>query len=264
MGSPECNQFLIDPTASNMGAPLALVLTLMVGSTLAQSELKDSLKNCLGSGSNKDLNTCLRELAESLRPYMTTGLPEYNIPRTEPMYFDNVVLLIDRPPVNLTATFTKTNVRGLQQFQINSVNADLTRQTINLDMTIPKLESEGTYRMKGLAFVLEVDSMGPFEVKMQDVRVTGTTQLVNRNGRLIVVDDPTIKVVPGKLRVRFQNLFGAQGKQFAKIVHEFINEDSQTFLKDFGPQIQSQVGGMLRGLYNSAVEEIDPSVFGLN
>merc|ERR1712121_528192 len=98
MGSPECNQFLIDPPASNMRAPLAL------------SELKDSLKNCLGSGSNKDLNTCLRELAESLRPYMTTGLPEYNIPRTEPMYFDNVVLLIDRPPVNLTATFTKTNV----------------------------------------------------------------------------------------------------------------------------------------------------------
>merc|ERR1711962_229320 len=256
-------QFLVCPQQTNMRAQLALVFRLL-GSGLAQSELKDSLRLCLDSGNNKDLNTCPEELAESLRPYMTTGIPEYNIPKTEPMYFTKAVLKINKGPVNLTSTFTDTEVRGLQAFQLNGVKADLRAQTITMDMVIPRLESKGSYAMKGIVFVLAVDSADTFEVKMEDVRVVGTTQLVKQNGRLIVVDDPVIKVTPAKLDVNFRNLFGPEGKKFAQTVHQFINEDSQTFLDDFGPQISSQVGGMLRGLYNSAVREIDPSVFGLN
>ncbi len=45
------------------------------------------------------------ELAESLRPYMTTGLPEYNVPPTEPMFIDKVALSLKRPPVNVKVDF---------------------------------------------------------------------------------------------------------------------------------------------------------------
>jgi hypothetical protein len=48
-----------------------------------QAEIQSSLKACLQS---EDLNSCLANLVEKLRPYMKTGLPDFNIPKTEPMF----------------------------------------------------------------------------------------------------------------------------------------------------------------------------------
>jgi hypothetical protein len=36
---------------------------------------------------------------------MRTGLPDYNVPPTEPMYIDEVTLRLQRPPVNVKVEF---------------------------------------------------------------------------------------------------------------------------------------------------------------
>jgi len=99
---------------------------------------------------------------------------------------------------------------------------------------------------------------------MKNAVVKISTQFVVRSGKLAIVEDPKIEVQSADLKVNFKNLFGSEGKNFAEIVHEFINQDSDKFIKDFSPQLAKQVGTMVRNLYNEAIKEIDPSVFGLN
>lgn len=122
------------------------------------------LSNCLNSGD--ELDTCLAQLAEELRPYMSTGLPDYNLPKTEPMFLDNVVIKLSKPPIDVTAIFTDSTVNGLSGFKLNSIHADTSSQSILLKMTIPLLSAAGDYSMTGNAIVTIDDSNGPYQVKI--------------------------------------------------------------------------------------------------
>jgi hypothetical protein len=244
---------------------LAVFAVLLVHGATAQSELKGSLARCLGnSGSNADLNRCLAELAEKLRPYMKVGLPDYNIPATEPMFIPRVDLRVEQPPMNLSLRFTETYVNGLSSFNLDKVDTDLNSRNVLTVLSVPSLSVNGNYRMKGNAFITQVDSADTFTMKMKNAVVKISTQFVVRSGKLAIVEDPKIEVQSADLKVNFKNLFGSEGKNFAEIVHEFINQDSDKFIKDFSPQLAKQVGTMVRNLYNEAIKEIDPSVFGLN
>ncbi len=76
---------------------------------------------------------------------------------------------------------------------------------------------------------------------MENVEVEILSTLTQENGRLLIKEDPLITVVVGKLNVNFENLFGGKTPEFAKVIHQFVNNDSKAFTKDFGPQITQQV-----------------------
>ena len=76
---------------------------------------------------------------------------------------------------------------------------------------------------------------------MENVEVEIRSTLTQENGRLLIKDDPIITVDVGKLTVNFENLFGGKTPQFAEVIHQFVNNDSKAFAKDFGPQITQQV-----------------------
>jgi hypothetical protein len=234
---------------------------LLVGLVAGQQEIKGTLGRCINSGTN--INTCLAEAAESLRPYMTTGLPDYNVPPTEPMFIDKVALALKRPPVDVKVDFEDVVATGLSTFILNGVRADKNAKTINLDMTVPTLSVTGKYEMTGKAFVIIKDSFGPFKVDLTDANVKMATKLKIQNGRLLVDGEPDIKVKVGKLNVKLENLFGGKTPQLARTITQFLNNDSDRFIEDFGPQITSQIARLAVNVYNEAVQDIDPSVFGL-
>eukprot|EP00088_Acartia_fossae_P026634 TRINITY_DN27474_c0_g1_i12.p1 TRINITY_DN27474_c0_g1~~TRINITY_DN27474_c0_g1_i12.p1 ORF type:complete len:257 (-),score=53.46 TRINITY_DN27474_c0_g1_i12:116-850(-) len=235
---------------------------LIIGFTLGQQELKGSLSSCINGGSN--INTCLAQLAERLRPYMRQGLPDYGVPPTEPMFIDEVTLSLKRPPVDVKVEFKDTTVTGLSSFRLNSVRADKISKTISLNMTVPSMNTNGQYKMTGKAFVVIKDSEGPFTVDMKEVNVKMDTQLKVQNGRLLVDGEPRVKVKVGDLNVKLSNLFGGKTPQLARTITQFLNNDSDRFIEDFGPQITSQVSRLAVNVYNTAVQDIDPTVFGLS
>merc|ERR1712032_507567 len=61
-----------------------------------QLELRNFLGNCVNSGTN--LDSCLLQLADKLKPYMKTGIPSLNIPKTDPMDVVNGKLRIVQDP----------------------------------------------------------------------------------------------------------------------------------------------------------------------
>merc|ERR1711973_577189 len=185
------------------------VVLLLVAYTNAQQELKGSLSACINSGSN--INSCLKKLAERLRPYMRSGLPDYGVPPTEPMFLDRIQLKLAKPPIDVTVTFE--------------------------DITVPELNAEGRYAMTGQAFVKVDDSIGPYSVELSEVNAILSVKLTKQNGRLIIQQDPVVDVKIGKLNVNLENLFGGKTPQFARAITKFINEESDEFIKDFGPQI---------------------------
>merc|ERR1711936_458705 len=86
-----------------------------------QVELRSFLGNCVNGGTN--LDSCLLQLADKLRPYMKTGIPSLNIPKTDPMDIDRIAFQLKNPLGVVTVKFTQNMVEGLSTHTINSIRA---------------------------------------------------------------------------------------------------------------------------------------------
>merc|ERR1711973_505926 len=199
--------------------------------------IKNDFKQCVSSG--QDLNGCLRSLADAIKPYMTTGIPELGIPRADPLFIDEIAFDLKNPIIDVHVEFTDNQITGLSNHQLLDISADKEARTIEMKMFIPASKSVGKYVMEGKVAVLQLDRYAPADYETD---FTNTT-------------------VSGKAQLKMDNLFNGQADQLAKTVDKFLNQNTDKFIKDFQPAIAKSVSGFLRGFYNSAVSQIDVSVF---
>ena len=240
---------------------LATLLLSLLGVN-GQLELQSFLKDCLNEG--KDLNTCLVEMAEKLRPFMKTGIPELNIPQTEPMVIEKIGFQLKSPLGTVDTEFTKNSVAGLSDHEVRKVEADKQARTLAVEIFIPRAQATGLYHMAGTLGPLELDETLPpaaYTSTFTGVLVSGVAKLAEQNGKLVIVGDPEVEVNVNGLNVQMDNLFGGSANGLAKVVLKFVNKESDKFVKDFQPEIAKQVASLIKGFFNSALKNIPLSTF---
>merc|ERR1711971_1241816 len=84
------------------------------------------------------LATRLLQLANKLKPYMTTGIPSLNIPKTDPMDIDRISFQLRNPLGVVTVDFTDNTVEGLSNHNINSIKANKEAKTLAMEIFVPK------------------------------------------------------------------------------------------------------------------------------
>merc|ERR1712198_184384 len=217
------------------------ILVVLISATVngQVDRIKNDFKQCVSSG--QDLNGCLRSLADAIKPYMTTGIPELGIPRADPLFIDEIAFDLKNPIIDVHVEFTDNQITGLSNHQLLDMSADKEARTIEMKMFIPASKSVGKYVMEGKVAALQLDRYAPadYETDFTNTTVSGKAHL----------------------NIKMDNLFNGQADQLAKTVDKFLNQNTDKFIKDFQPAIAKSVSGFLRGFYNSAVSQIDVSVF---
>jgi len=227
-----------------------------------QKDLEGSISTCLSKKGNS-LDSCLLELSELLRTYMTLGLPEYNVPPTEPMKLDYVPLHLMNKLINVSLEFSDTTVQGLSSFVLLNVTANKEENTIYTHLIVPQLRTRGDYRIQGrIGPLLLDDTSSQYKVDMEDVEVHVFVRLTLKNGKPFIENEPEISIPQiGDLDIELDGLFEGKPK-LKEFAQNFIN-DSDKFIEDFGPQISKQIGELATGVYNAAIADLSPSLFGL-
>jgi len=242
---------------------------LVVSQTTAQSnDLQGSLGRCIGQDAQRR-DQCLVELAEKLRPFMTTGITigGVEVPKTEPMFIPKVNLELKVPGlVDIKNELTSILVTGLSKFNLKSVTSEKRNNEglIHTNISIPALVVIGDANIEGNVanIVFDKTKRGSIKVDLTDIDVSVVLRMINRNGRLVIVDDPEIETEIGNMKIKFDKLFPGQ---FGTTVESFFNDkkNNKKFIKDFKPQIQKQIGSLAKNVYNAAVKDVDASVFDL-
>merc|ERR1712037_643915 len=208
-----------------------------------QLELRSFLGNCVNGGTN--LDSCLLQLADKLRPYMKTGIPSLNIPKTDPMDIDRIAFQLKNPLGVVTVKFTENTVEGLSTHTINSIRANKAAKTLSMEIFVPKATARGLYHMQGVLGPLELDESlapAPYTTSFTGTTVSGVAKMDGLNGQL-------------------ENLFGGEADGLAKVVLRFVNKESDKFIKDFQPEIAKQVSQLIKTFFNSALDNIPVSTF---
>merc|ERR1711962_798457 len=241
---------------------LLLVSLICVSGQLETLELKNLLTNCLNSGNN--LNTCLIRLGEKLKPYMKTGIPSLNIPRTEPMEIERIEFALKSPIGTVQTEFTDNTVTGLSDHEVLYVDANTALKTISMKIKVKNAVARGDYHMSGELGPLLLDETLPkekYQTKFLGTTVEGVASLAINGGKLEIVDEPDVTVAVEGLEVDMENLFGGSSPRLADLVLRVVNKDSQKFIQDFQPEIRKQVSKLIKGFFNSALANIPSELF---
>jgi len=76
---------------------------------------------------------------------MATGIPELGMPPLDPIHLE----LIDFKFFNMTIEFVDVDMEGFKTFTLEKSTVDRTGRSWDIELSIPRVEAEGVYRMSG-------------------------------------------------------------------------------------------------------------------
>jgi len=240
---------------------LKMLLLILSSSVLASSvHGSDFAEDLAACAAENLLNVCLRQTLEDLRPLMRTGIPQLNLPVTEPMNVEAIEFEQGVPPVVVKAAFSNVVVKGLSNFVTDYIDADPNTQTLRIGLTVPEMDISGLYRINGEVFILPLEGSGSFTTKMTGVTAVGQSNILpmqNPSGKQVLqVDNSNIDFNIGRVFIHMNNLFNGENKLLADTVNKFLNDHGQEVLKEVKPEISRQLTQLVTRVMNDAFSEL--------
>lgn len=237
---------------------LSQVLILLFTVHLAvTSDFAENLATC---AKKYQLNTCLRQTLEDLRPLMKKGIPDLKLPPTEPMKVASVNFAQGKPPVQINAAFSNVVVRGLSGFKTNYIEADPTTQTLRISLTVPEMNITGRYKINGEVFIFPLEGSGNFSTKMKGVAAVGQSNILPTIGakgkQVLRVDNSDLNFDISKVEIHMDNLFNGDNELLAETVNKFLNDHGQDVLAEVKPEISKQLTQLVTRVMNDAFSKL--------
>jgi hypothetical protein len=89
------------------------------------------------------LGTCLRKSITSLRPYLSSGIKELDIPALNPLVIPEIKISHNAGAINLESAYKNIVIFGATRFRLRKVQVDLEQNKFRCKMWFPGLTMEG-------------------------------------------------------------------------------------------------------------------------
>lgn len=235
------------------------LLALLSLTTLAMpAEFVSHLRKCRVD--NKvELDSCLMQSLEDLRPTFRTGIPELSLQPLEPMSINSIVFRRGEGAVAVESTFTNVEVTGLSNFSTKFIDAIPTTEQLTVGLYVPQLHITGQYIINGQIFFLPVSGSGPFWADFKGVDATGDSQLrVTRNADgvdRLKVTNMNIDFTIRDLKLHLDNLFNGD-PILAQTMNLFLNDNGQEILQDIKPEVTRQLNELVQKVMDDALSQL--------
>lgn len=77
------------------------------------------------SRSDPQINGCIKNSFNHLKPYLGNGLPELNVPALEPLVIEQLAMENDAGAVRIKALFSDIFVNGASNYTVKEVRSDV-------------------------------------------------------------------------------------------------------------------------------------------
>ncbi|XP_055904093.1 protein takeout [Eupeodes corollae] len=215
------------------------ILTVFLYSGTFAALLPENFRICQRSDPN--LNECIKQCVEDFRERMPVGIPELNIPPFEPLVVPEVKLDKDSGSIFVHSTYKDIEVRGLSEFNIKKLIADINNNTLVMELYFPIIKIKANYTLMGKIMMLPLVGEGICNANLSNVKVlasvVGNRYFINGNEHLRI-DDVKIRYKIKDTKVHLDNLFNgdnALGEQMNSLLNEnwgSLSEEMQPIIED--------------------------------
>jgi len=248
--------------------PLSLYfLILFIFNYVSSFDPSIPYKACLERGGGT--NNCIKQVLESFRSVMKTGVPELSLPPMEPLSVDHIEFKL----FEATVEFNEALFSGFQNMIVKSSIVDKNKKTLNVKLRLPKMSASANYALYGtIPPNLDLErSSGPARMNGNNVDLLVKMNLGATSGGKIDIKDMDVNIDLNDMEAELECLFPKNGRCcprkylkscntiLSKTVHRLVNSDSQAFIKRFQPEISSQVSPVLKNYVSTALRNVEAS-----
>lgn len=234
------------------GITLAFALCAIASSGFALVDLPDFLQVC--KRKDPQIEECIKNSVENLRPQLMTGVPEYNIPSLEPLLLKELVAAENSNGLRITAKEVKAY--GASNFLIQKIRVDLDTLRFALDILLPHLYIDGMYEIDGRVLLLPIRGNGAMTGNMTDstgsVKIQADFFKDEFGDRHVVLKEFRMRISIRKGSLNLQNLFGGD-PTLGAVVNNAINSNFDSFIKELQPLIEKALSAAFQDFGNNIV-----------
>ncbi|XP_049822911.1 uncharacterized protein LOC109596002 isoform X2 [Aethina tumida] len=224
---------------------------LLVATAAVQCTLPNYIKVCQSNDVN--LDSCIINSIEELRPKLKEGIEELNVPPIEPLLLDEIQMRSGPRTAKIDANITNLKVWGASDFKILSLKPVLEKNKFMFKATIPSLYFEGDYDVDLNLLLLKFQGKGPITGNLTDY----TFDCVLRGKRITRNDKQYLEFKKMAIHVhigansvlKMGNIF-AGDPQIAKATNEVISENSDLFLEEIRPVLENSLAVKFTNIAN--------------
>ncbi|XP_077277054.1 uncharacterized protein LOC143905486 [Temnothorax americanus] len=171
-----------------------------------------------------DYSACLKRALEEAWPRFIRGLPEYEFPSLDPVFYEHGKLLLTANELHGELTVSNITAIGLTKTRFFDVRTHFLDDVfrLELDTQVPKVFVKGAAKMDGAVNVFRVLGNGHFNITMTDIR--GTWIFIGHivNDTWIVEHFRYLPTV-GSFKIYF-DILAEQSKEINDLAVNLVNE----------------------------------------
>ncbi|KAK2576588.1 hypothetical protein KPH14_005258 [Odynerus spinipes] len=237
------------------GSTILLIVLLNAAYSVygkAVSELPPFLQICHRSDPN--LNECVKNSVEHLRPYLKDGIPALHIPACEPLYVPQVEISQAAGPVSVKSSYSDIKLYGGTDFVLKSVRIDTEKDRVRLKLYIPRLEMISKYVMQGKILMLPITGNGLARGNYTDIDVIVTIQgeryYERKTEKLhFRVIDFYVDFNVGHASIHLDNLFNGD-QTLADAMNLFLNDNWKMVAAEIKPALEETIADLFKTFSN--------------
>ncbi|XP_032785698.2 uncharacterized protein LOC116923356 [Daphnia magna] len=199
---------------------LFLLVSVGFGATLTEGKIqpKHVLEKALHQARNP-IDDIIRDVLEIVRQLMLNGTE--NIPPLDPFFIEYLLVNFTSADADLLLQVDNTLVTHLAEFVVESVQTNMVRLTMELQLSLPEFNIDGHYAMDGMLLNLfPLYGAGNYFVHVSNVSLGGGAGL--SMGVPPQIRDLHLDFTFQSLEVNFENLLG--GGSLEELIETVINE----------------------------------------
>ena len=149
---------------------------------LANAQVPSYIQVC--GARNPKLNECILNSVAALGDKLRNGIPELDVPSSNPLMIDKVVLM-DTP--NFKAIGTDIKVYWPAKYRVNMLRVNLQKHEFEMELFLDEVKLEATYDVT-VKILVPIKGNGPIKINAKDVsvKVKSTSKLIERGGKKYV------------------------------------------------------------------------------
>ncbi|KAL9894030.1 circadian clock-controlled protein daywake-like [Glossina fuscipes fuscipes] len=191
--------------------------------------------------SQPDLTKCSTEAIQKIVKEIMKGVPEFRdvIGSLDPLVLNDIAFKQDgAEAVNILIGLSTLIIKDMSRVQVVESRVHRNDLSFLLKLHMPELRLTGHYKLDGRILLLSLKTEGEMAIDLEDVNITTLikTDLFGRDGYTFynvtkVQNDINI----GKLKAKFDNLFGGRNKDLERSILTSINENWREFFEVLRP-----------------------------
>lgn len=237
-------------------AVASIVLAQLARVAVAAETLPPYIHQCRWS--DPKVTECFIHAMMHLRPWLAQGIPEINLPASEPFRLNELSLSLTTGPNGYRINLRDIDLYGASNFSVSRLRLGEKGAPFDLQIRIPSLRISADYTSSGVLIIIPASGKGSFSSLLNGVNavIRGTVSTAPRDGKDYVrVDKLNVDLKIKDVNMRIERAFN-NNAILTEATNLFLRSNGHEVLEAIMPQLRVKIAEVFMGLANRLLAKV--------